>query len=116
MRKLVITQNITVDGSVEMLDDWFDPQSQDDDLLAESHRQDAQADALLVGRRTFEDFRAYWPNQTDDATGVTDYLKSREGRSMLNSIARGVFGSPYVVVDGELPCRPHVSRCELYAR
>jgi dihydrofolate reductase len=74
MRKLVITQNITVDGSIEMLDDWFDPQSQDDELLAESHRQDAQADALLVGRRTFEDFRAYWPNQADDATGVTDYL------------------------------------------
>jgi dihydrofolate reductase len=74
MRKLVITQNITLDGSIEMLDDWFDPQLQDEDLLAESHRQDAQADALLVGRQTFEDFRSYWPNQTDDATGVTDYL------------------------------------------
>src|SRR5215207_10901670 len=74
MRKLVITQNITLDGSVEMLDDWFDPQLQDEDLLAESHRQDSQADALLVGRQTFEDFRGYWPLQTDDTTGVTDYL------------------------------------------
>jgi len=74
MRKLVITQNITLDGSVEMLDDWFDPQLQDEDLLEESHRQDAQADALLVGRQTFEDFRGYWPNQTDDPTGVTEYL------------------------------------------
>jgi dihydrofolate reductase len=74
MRKLVITQNMTLDGSIEMLDDWFDPARQDDDLLAESHRQDADADALLVGRQTFEDFRSYWPHQTDDATGVTDYL------------------------------------------
>jgi dihydrofolate reductase len=74
VRSLVITQNITVDGSVEMLDDWFDPQLQDDDLLAESRRQDAAADALLVGRRTFEDFRGYWPQQSDDTTGVTDYL------------------------------------------
>jgi dihydrofolate reductase len=74
MRKLVITENITVDGSIEMLDDWFDPQLQDEDLLEESHRQDSQADALLVGRHTFEDFRSYWPEQTDDATGVTDYL------------------------------------------
>jgi dihydrofolate reductase len=74
MRKLVITQNITLDGSVEMLDDWFDPQLQDEDLLEESHRQDSQADALLVGRQTFEDFRGYWPKQTDDPTGVTDYL------------------------------------------
>jgi dihydrofolate reductase len=74
MRKLVITQNITLDGSIEMLDDWFDPQLQDEDLLEESQRQDARADALLVGRQTFEDFRGYWPKQTDDATGVADYL------------------------------------------
>lgn len=74
MRKLVITQNITLDGSIEMLDDWFDPQLQDDDLLKESHRQDSAADALLVGRQTFEDVRGYWPNQIDDCTGVTAYL------------------------------------------
>jgi dihydrofolate reductase len=74
MRKLVITQNVTLDGSIEMLDDWFDPRLQDDDLLAESHRQDAQADALLLGRRTFEDFRSYWPQQSADTTGITYYL------------------------------------------
>src|SRR3569833_4542138 len=74
MRKHVITENITLDGSIEMLEDWFDPQLQDEDLLAESQRQDSQADALLLGRQTFEDFRGYWPTQTDDATGVTDYL------------------------------------------
>jgi dihydrofolate reductase len=76
MRKLVITQNITLDGSIEMLDDWFDPQLQDDELLAETHRQDAESDALLLGRQTFEDFRSYWPNQRDDSTGITDYLNT----------------------------------------
>ncbi|MGV9797744.1 dihydrofolate reductase family protein [Mycobacterium sp. NPDC003449] len=74
MRSLIITQNITLDGSVEMLEDWFDPQTQDDELLAEMHRQDETADGLLLGRKTFEDFRGYWPNQSDDTTGVTDYL------------------------------------------
>ena len=78
MRTLAITQNITVDGSIELLGNWFDAQAggQADmsDLMEESHRQDSEADALLVGRRTFEDFRAYWPAQTDDPTGITDYL------------------------------------------
>lgn len=74
MRKLVITENVTLDGAVEMLDDWFDPQTQDDELLEEMKRQDERADALLLGRRTFEDFREYWPAQTDDTTGITAYL------------------------------------------
>jgi dihydrofolate reductase len=78
MRTLVVTQNITVDGSIEMLGDWFDPQGRPDvdnsDLLEELHRQDSTADGFLVGRRTFEDLRSYWPQQTGDATGITDYL------------------------------------------
>ncbi len=78
MRSLIITQNVTLDGSVEMLEQvgWFDPQSQDDQLLAEIRRQDATADALLVGRKTFEDLRGYWPSQVDDATGVASYLNT----------------------------------------
>jgi len=74
MRTLVVTQNMTLDGSIEMLDDWFDPQLQDEDQLAESRRQDSRADALLLGTRTFEDFRSYWPQQTSDRTGMSDYL------------------------------------------
>ncbi len=78
MRTLAITQNITVDGSIEMLGNWFDPQGQGDtdnsDLLEELHRQDRDADGLLVGRRTFQDLRGYWPQQSYDTTGITAYL------------------------------------------
>lgn len=78
MRTLAITQNTTVDGAVEMLGDWFAPQGQgevdDSDLVEEIHHQDERADALLVGRRTFEEFRGYWPGRTDDPTGISAYL------------------------------------------
>jgi dihydrofolate reductase len=78
VRTLPITENITVDGSIEMLGDWFNPQGQaatdSSDLLEELHRQDREADGLLVGRRTFEDLRGYWLEQSDDATGIADYL------------------------------------------
>jgi dihydrofolate reductase len=76
MRTLAITQNITLDGSIELLGDWFQPQEQGDssDLLDELHRQDRESDGLLLGRRTFEDFRRYWPNQPVDPTGITAYL------------------------------------------
>ncbi|MET8213428.1 dihydrofolate reductase family protein [Streptomyces sp. NPDC005373] len=78
MHTLAITQNITVDGCVEMLTDWFEPQAQGNadmaDVLEESRRQDSRSDALLLGRRTFEDCRGYWPGLTDDTTGISDYL------------------------------------------
>ena len=80
MRTLAITQNITVDGSIEMLGDWFDPQAQggtdSSDLLEELHRQAGEADALVFGRRTFEDLRGYWPQQSDDSTGIANHLNN----------------------------------------
>jgi dihydrofolate reductase len=33
-------------------------------------RQGGEADAMLVGRQTFEDFRSYWPRHTDTPTGA----------------------------------------------
>jgi dihydrofolate reductase len=78
LRTLAVTQNITLDGSIEFLGDWFSPQGQagqdNTDLLDEVHRQDRKADGFLAGRRTFEDLRGYWPKQSDDPTGITEYL------------------------------------------
>lgn len=77
-RKLVVTQNVTLDGSIEMLDPWFSPEggSDTDDLFEEIARQDETHDAVLFGRRTFEDMRGYWPHQSDDQTGIAQSLNS----------------------------------------
>lgn len=76
MRKLVITENITVDGVIDATGGWFDPTDIEDhsDLIEQTQAHSAAADAFLAGRKTFEAFRGFWPNQTDDQTGVTDYL------------------------------------------
>ncbi|MEU3273530.1 dihydrofolate reductase family protein [Saccharomonospora sp. NPDC006951] len=74
MRPLVVTQNMTVDGSVETLTDWFDPNEDDREMLAEIHRQSAASDTLLLGRKTFEDMRGYWPELDDDPTGIAAIL------------------------------------------
>ena len=76
MRTLAITQNMSADGSVELLSDWFDPGDQSDDLVAEAHRQSETEEFMLLGRQTFTDFRSYWPHQTDDPTGFTDLLNN----------------------------------------
>src|SRR3954452_5289347 len=74
MRTLAITQNITVDGSIEFLDGWFDPTDQDEELAMEIGRQSAEEDVLLLGRRTFLELRAFWPEQAADETGIAAHL------------------------------------------
>lgn len=69
---MVLVENITADGRIEMLDDWFDPSPEGDiqDWLDEMERWGAASDAVLVGRQTFEDFRGYWPEHTDEPAGA----------------------------------------------
>lgn len=78
--ELVVTQNITLDGVIEMVGDWFDPASGEEadnsDIVAVMRQQSETEDAVLLGRNTFEDFRGYWPHQTDDTTGITDHLNA----------------------------------------
>ncbi|MGO1439224.1 MAG: dihydrofolate reductase family protein [Brevibacterium yomogidense] len=84
--RIIITQNMTLDGRVEMLDDWFDPQAQDDELSDELMRQSAEEDVLLLGRQTFEDFRGYWPLRTDDTTGVAQHLDRVDKRVVSSTL------------------------------
>jgi dihydrofolate reductase len=80
MRKLVITENITLDGVIDASEGWFAPADAEDadrsDINAALREQAEAADALLLGRVTFEQFRGYWPLQTDDETGVAEYLNN----------------------------------------
>ena len=75
-RRLVVAENISANGVIEFLDPWFDPGGQDDnvDQLEVITGHMAAETALVLGRQTFEDFRGYWPLQTDDATGFTAHL------------------------------------------
>jgi len=85
--KLVITQNITLDGVIEAVDNWFGPQDDrgdTSDVTAELQKMMASESALLLGRVTFEAFRGYWPKQTNDTTGITDHL-NRVPKYVLSS-------------------------------
>ena len=44
------------------------------DLRAAMADMMGHEDAQLYGRQTFEAMRGYWPNQTNDTTGVTSHL------------------------------------------
>jgi dihydrofolate reductase len=76
MRALIVTENITIDGVIDAGGNWFDVQDADAraDMSEVEQRHRDGADAVLLGRATYEAFESYWPKQIDDTTGVTDYL------------------------------------------
>lgn len=106
MRTLAITQNVTLDGRVEMLGPWFDAQAQgrpdNEDMLAENRRQDARADALLVGRRTFEDLRGYWRDLQGDTTGIAEYLDRVAKHVVSGTLTRPDWSGTTVVAPDDL--------------
>lgn len=88
-RRLVITENITLDGVVENDGSWFDPtddSEQGQQLAAITRQHAAASDGFLVGRITFEEMREFWPRRLDDQTGVTDHLNRVEKYVVSRSI------------------------------
>jgi len=100
MRKLVVGAQVSLDGVMQgpgalhedptngfTLGGWAMPYF-DDVLGKEMDRTFAERFALLLGRKTYEIFAAYWPYQPDDAPhsgiaklfdGITKYVVSRSG-------------------------------------
>lgn len=65
MRKIVAGQFITLDGVVEIPEEWMGPYFTPELGQTIGSLMGAQ-DAMLLGRVTYEMFAAHWPNQAGD--------------------------------------------------
>ena len=78
-RKLIVTENVSLDGVIDGAGGWFLPSGEErDEDIADLRRvereQRSAADAVLLGRVTFEEFRGYWKHRADDPSGIGAYL------------------------------------------
>jgi dihydrofolate reductase len=105
VRDLIITQNITLDGVIDATEGWFTPAGDDEadqsDIVEALRVQRQGADSLLLGRVTFEQMRGYWPSQTDDPTGITDYL-NRVSKHVVSSTLDDPEWEHTTVIGGDL--------------
>jgi hypothetical protein len=73
MRKVIVSEFLTLDGVMEASEQWQPPYASDD--VAEAIRTGIHAsEALPLGRVTYEIFAAYWPLQTDNESGIADSM------------------------------------------
>jgi len=87
MRKIVAGLFVSLDGVVEAPQNWHFPYY-NDEMFDVVESQLAAADTMLLGRRTYEEFAAYWPNQesgvplADEINGMEKLVVSTTLRSL----------------------------------
>lgn len=74
MRKVALTEFLSLDGVMEAPDQWHFPFF-GDDAGQYKHDELFATDALLLGRITYEGFAAAWPSMTDE-DGFADRFNS----------------------------------------
>ncbi|MES2461265.1 MAG: dihydrofolate reductase family protein [Armatimonadota bacterium] len=74
MRKIIVSEFVTVDGVMESPEKWS-CSLWSDEAGQYKHQELFAADALLLGRTTYEGFAAAWPTMTDD-DGFADRMNS----------------------------------------
>jgi dihydrofolate reductase len=72
MGRLIVSTQLTVDGLIEV-GDWFKPEGEHE--THGSFDQLFAADAMLLGRKTYEGLASVWPTMTDDR-GFADRVNS----------------------------------------
>jgi dihydrofolate reductase len=65
MRKIVAGLFISLDGVFEAPDQWHFPYF-NDEMGEAVDAQIAEADTMLLGRVTYQEFASYWPHQSSD--------------------------------------------------
>ncbi len=77
MRKLVVSEWVTLDGvlDADSMDVWFNPYHSEE-RAAYITKTVHGADALLLGRVTYEMLASYWPYQKNDDNGPASKLNS----------------------------------------
>jgi dihydrofolate reductase len=74
MRRIVAGLAMSLDGVVESPNQWGMPYF-DDEVMEVISAGVAQADAVLLGRRTYLEFAELWPNQGSDVP-MADFLNN----------------------------------------
>lgn len=74
VRKVVAVEMVSLDGVAESPNEWAFSYS-NDEIERENAAGMAASDALLLGRKTYEEFAAFWPHQPN-GTRMVDYINS----------------------------------------
>ena len=81
MGKLIATTQATLDGVVDPVAEWVQP---DGDHGEYSFERQARSSGLVLGRKTYEGLAGYWPSQTGKWADMVNPLPKYVGSTTLS--------------------------------
>jgi dihydrofolate reductase len=98
MAHITVTNHLSLDGVMELPEEWT--QSNVDDVMgAKLGERMARPGAILLGRRTYEQFYAYWPHQKDNP--ITDTLNRKRKYVASRTLAEPLPWENSTLVSGD---------------
>ncbi len=100
MRKIVAGLLMSLDGVVESPNEWGFSQYMNDEMTRGIVAGIAQADAVLLGRRTYLGFAEMWPQQSSDVP-MADFL-NKSPKYVVSSTLDTLKWQPATLLKGDL--------------
>ncbi len=83
MRKIVVSQFLTLDGVMESPETWTSGYLNDKEVTTRIMEDFAASDSLLFGRTTFEFFASRWPTRTGEMADMFNHLPKHVASTTL---------------------------------
>ncbi|MEZ4671102.1 MAG: dihydrofolate reductase family protein [Anaerolineae bacterium] len=100
MRKLIVSEFLSVDGVIEAPETWHFP-FVNDEVQAEINAGIHATDALLLGRVTYEAFAPFWPSQANNEHGIADHL-NKIPKYVVSTTLRSATWSPSTLISANI--------------
>lgn len=95
MRKIVVTEFVTLDGVMEDPQNWSFPYWEDD-IAKVKHDELFASDAQLLGRITYEGFAAAWPGRKDEE-GYADRINNLPKYVVSESLKKAEWNNSHII-------------------
>jgi hypothetical protein len=89
MRRIVVTEFVSLDGVVETPEKWHTPYI-DEEMVESAGRRYFASDALLLGRVTYHSFVGSCPYRTADDFALADHMNERMSEHVASTTLDGV--------------------------
>jgi dihydrofolate reductase len=102
MRKVIVVEFVSLDGVMESPEKWHFPYFNDEMGEAIGAAM-AAADAMLLGRVTYQEFAAYWPGVSSEDQPFADHMNNTPKYVVSTTLEEPLEWQNSALIKGNLP-------------